>query len=166
MKPHKRYKVAFHRQPTADEIEARGPLPVLMFGYYEAPTKALAQQQAEAEANQHGWQIQAINQVTTCTQCDTEIIWFIPPKPGPCPRCEWWDVPEGVLARQIVANLGWRWLFARRMHRDAQRVQAEGGPEAVGDENLAWLEMSTHAQAAEAWNAFQSAMSMLYGQGG
>ncbi len=56
---------------------------------------------------------------------------------------------ENALARSIVANLAHRFRFARQM---ANRT-----------DDFEKLRLIYHAQAGEAWNAFQASKRILYG---
>lgn len=59
---------------------------------------------------------------------------------------------ENKLARQIVANLGWRWLFARRLYQNYLLNYPAGNP--LND---------LYTRHNEAWNAFESSRRILYG---
>ena len=59
---------------------------------------------------------------------------------------------KNVLARKIVANLGWRYRLAVYCRKQLE-ISGES------PEELGWI----FAQESEAWNAFQASRRILYG---
>lgn len=68
-------------------------------------------------------------------------------------------IRENQLARNIVANLGWRWLQSRRVLKRA--VLEEYGHSELKI-NSQYLDMCYNIENAD-WNAFQVSRRILYG---